>query len=60
MKSETENRPLHKIVKEEENLTDFVEAGHNVAEVDPRRPSFCHLVEQVIPEKLQQVAVARL
>lgn len=31
-----------------------------MAEVDPRRPSFCHLVEQVIPKKLQQVAVARL
>lgn len=41
-------------------LTDFVEAGDNVAEVDPGCPSFCHLVEQVIPEKLQQVAVTRL
>lgn len=33
-------------------LTNFVEAGDNVAEVNPGRPSFCHLVEQVIPEKL--------
>ena len=31
-----------------------------MAEVDPGCPSFCHLVKQVIPEKLQQVAVARL
>lgn len=31
-----------------------------MAEVDPGRSSFCHLVKQVIPEKLQQVAVARL
>lgn len=41
-------------------LTDFVEAGDDVAEVDPGGPSFCHLVKQVVPEKLQQVAVARL
>lgn len=38
----------------------FVEAGDDVAQVDPGRPSFCYLVEQVIPEKLQQVAIARL
>lgn len=46
--------------KKGRKLTDFVEAGDDVAEVDPGRPSFCHLVKQVIPEKLQQVAVARL
>lgn len=42
------------------DFTDFVEAGNDVAEVDPGRPRFRHLVKQVIPEKLQQVAVARL
>lgn len=47
-------------LKRRRKTTDFVEAGDNVAEVDPGRPSFCHLVKQVIPEKFQQVAVARL
>lgn len=42
------------------NLTNLVETGDDVAEIDPRRPSFCHLVEQVIPEKLQEVSVPRL
>lgn len=40
--------------------TDFVEAGDDVAEVNPGRPRFCHLVKQVISKKLQQVAVPRL
>lgn len=31
-----------------------------MAEVDPGRPCFRHLVEQVIPEELQQVAVSGL
>lgn len=42
------------------SLTNFVEAGDNVTEVNPGSPSFCHLVKQVISEKLQQVAVACL
>lgn len=40
-------------------ITDFVETGNDVAEVDPRRTGFGHLVKQVVPEKLEQVAVAR-
>lgn len=39
------------------NPTNLVETGDDVAEIDPRRPSFCHLVKQVIPEKLQEVSV---
>lgn len=31
-----------------------------MAEIDPRRPGFGHLVEQVIAEKLQEVPVPRL
>lgn len=31
-----------------------------MAEIDPRRPGFGHLVEQVISEQLQEVPVARL
>lgn len=40
--------------------TYFVETGNDVAEVDPGRPRFRHLVEEVIPEELQQVAVSCL
>lgn len=50
-----------KVLKEtkKRKLPDFVEAGDDVAEVNPGRPRFCHLVKQVVPEKLQQVPVAR-
>lgn len=51
---------IKKQQKNRRKPTDFVEAGDDVAQVDPGRPSFCYLVEQVIPEKLQQVAIARL
>lgn len=44
--------------KKKRKLPDFVEAGDDVAEVNPGCPRFCHLVKQVIPEKLQQVSVA--
>lgn len=49
-----------KVLKEtkKRKLPDFVEAGDDVAEVNPGRPRFCHLVKQVVPEKLQQVPVA--
>lgn len=40
--------------------TYFVETGNNMAEVDPGCSCFRHLVEQVIPEELQQVAVSGL
>lgn len=48
------------MIGQKRDFTDFVEAGDNVAQVNPRRPRFSHLVKQVIPEKLQQVAVACL
>lgn len=38
----------------------LVETGNNVAEVNPGGSCISHLVEQVISEELQQVAVARL
>lgn len=46
--------------KNQEKPAYFVETGHNMAEVDPRRSCLRHLVEQVIPEELQQVAVSGL
>lgn len=39
---------------------DFVEAGNDVTEVNPGRPGFCHLVKQVVAEKLEEITVARL
>lgn len=37
----------------------LVQRLHHVGQVHPRRPLWGHLVEEVVPEELEQVTVAR-
>ena len=43
-----------------EGETDLVQAGHDVRQVEPGRAGVGHLMEKVVAEQLEQVAVTRL
>lgn len=40
--------------------THLIETLHYVGHVEPRLPIFVHLVEQIVAEQLQDIAIARL